>query len=128
MHKGRIAVIDDEAFLVRLMADLLGREGFDVDAYESASDALKELVPHLSEYSCIITDFDMPDISGLDFAAKIREISFDVPIVLSSGDQFSLNEEQMQKLRISTILTKPFTRKDLIATIEKSLNYTHHSA
>ncbi len=127
MYNGKVAIIDDEPLLVRIITDLLQRSGIDVDSFSNGSDALSKIIPHISKYSCVITDFDMPGISGIELATKIREVSFDLPIIISSGDKNLLNEEDLIKLRIKSVLKKPFTKKELFKVLKGVISIPVHS-
>jgi CheY-like chemotaxis protein len=78
----RVLYVDDEknplvmakTFLEELDSEML------VNVLSSPEDALKII----DSYQCIITDFKMPKMDGIEFAQKIREKS-DIPIILYTG-------------------------------------------
>lgn len=128
MYNGKVAIVDDEPLLIRIITDLLKRSGIDAEAFSSGSDALNKIIPNISKYSCIITDFDMPGgLSGIELAAKIREVSFDLPIIISSGDKNLLDENDLIKYRIKSVLKKPFTKNELFRILKGVIDIPIHS-
>lgn len=127
MYNGKVAVIDDEPLLVKILTDLLNRVGISVEAFVSGTDALNTIIPHLSKYSCIITDFDMPEMTGIELAAKIRGVSFDLPIIITSGDRNMLNDDELERFRVNAVLKKPFTKDELFKCLNTIIDIPIHS-
>lgn len=127
MQNGKIAIIDDEPLLIRILSDLLERAGLEVDPFSSGQEAVLKIIPQLSKYACVITDFDMPDVSGLELASKIREVSFDLPIVVCSGDRNMLDEDELVRLRINAVLKKPFTKNELYRCLNELIDIQIYS-
>ena len=68
--KPKILVIDDEESWCEILKYNLLKEGYDVDCAYSAEEALEK---NLTEYSLFLVDVMMVNLSGFDFAIKIRE-------------------------------------------------------
>ena len=82
-HRGCILVVDDEP-LVRLgTAELLRDEGYDVEEADSAETALA-LVP-FDRFDCVVTDYLMPGLNGVELAARLHTERPALPILLLSG-------------------------------------------
>lgn len=77
--------VDDEPGFARLAAQLLEREDdrFEVVTATTASEGLDLLQE--GEFDCVISDFDMPGIDGLEFLQSVRTISADLPFILFTG-------------------------------------------
>ena len=72
--KHKVAVVDDDIEMGRVVSDLLSEEGYEVWQFSSAAEALvkfKKELPHV-----LITDHKMKDIDGLMFLKKILFYNF----------------------------------------------------
>ena len=112
LSKYSILAVDDEEYLLDTLKDILEEEGHKVSGHLKASAAL-ELIT--SQFPCdiIITDFEMPEIDGREFAHRAKQQRPDIPIILLSGWPISLNEDADLAQVIDAVLTKPFTLEDI---------------
>ena len=116
-YKVNIVIVDDEPKIRNGLHKLLdARENWDVvGAFEDAKTALKFLCEQ--NVDVIITDIKMPEVSGLDLIAQIRERNKDVCIIILSGySNFSFAQKAIQ-LGVSRYLTKPTNPKELISVL-----------
>jgi FixJ family two-component response regulator len=74
-----ISVIDDDASFRAATDSLLRARGYTVYAFASAAEFLR--CPQLDETSCVITDVQMPGISGLELQTLLRNQGHTVPII-----------------------------------------------
>ncbi|MDD1723632.1 MAG: response regulator [Methanospirillum sp.] len=80
----RVLHVDDEPVICDLTRHCLEKNGrFKVDVVNSAEEALNLI--KTGSYSCIISDYEMPCMNGLDFLKAIREIDSEIPFILFSG-------------------------------------------
>lgn len=80
----RILIIDDEKSIRETMGLFLTREGYAVDAAETALQAL-DLIG-ANDYDIVITDIVMPKMSGVEFLEQIHQSLRDVPILMMTGE------------------------------------------
>ncbi len=81
----RLLYIDDEEALVFLVKRVLERRGWRVGAHVNQRDALDALRADPAAYDLLITDYNMPGMSGLDVARAAHLIRPDLPVVIASG-------------------------------------------
>ena len=81
----RVLFLDDDESLVSLVKRLLERRGFVVDAFGNQRDALDALRAAPAAYDLVLTDYNMPGMSGLDVARAVRGIRADLPVAVASG-------------------------------------------
>lgn len=81
----RILVVDDDALAAEMTAAVLEDGGCDVIAVESAAEALKVLAGD-PEFDAVVSDMNMPGLSGLELFRTLRAQAHDMPFILLSGD------------------------------------------
>jgi two-component system alkaline phosphatase synthesis response regulator PhoP len=121
MADKKVLVVDDEIHIVHVVAIKLRNNGYEVmtaangaEAFELACDEKPDI---------IVTDFQMPVMTGLELLEKIRqnEATKDIPAILLTARSFAVEDEQKQNLQISECLSKPFSPKELLRCIEDVL-------
>jgi EAL domain-containing protein (putative c-di-GMP-specific phosphodiesterase class I) len=79
----RMLLVDDSEFARRAYREGLSRSGIDMDVAASAKEALARV--NREAYDVIVSDVNMPGMSGIDFLKAIRQIDLDLPVVLTTG-------------------------------------------
>jgi two-component system, LuxR family, response regulator FixJ len=79
-----IAVVDDDVGYRESVKFWLDIEGFRVRAYENGSGLLQDAA--LTSFDCLIIDYHMPDMNGLDLVGRLVERGLTTPIILISSD------------------------------------------
>lgn len=112
---GRIMVVDDDAVTARFMARVLGkRGGFEVC---HAADARAALAMAGSQpFDLVITDVEMPGMSGLELLRALREISPDLPVAVITGHASVDYAVQAIRSDADEFLEKPVHPDELIGT------------
>jgi len=109
-----IAIVDDEPMVRSATSSLLRSFGFECRTFSSGEDLLAE---ELGPYGCVLSDIQMPGMTGLVLAQCIRERVADLPIILMTA----YPNERAQALRdagcIAHLLEKPLDGDLLHATI-----------
>jgi two-component system, OmpR family, alkaline phosphatase synthesis response regulator PhoP len=116
----RILLVDDEPQISELYSEVLNLCGYNVDIASNGIVAWNTLIE--SSYDLLITDNDMPRLTGLDLIKKVRFAGMTLPIILASG---SIQMEGLNKnpiFRIDAILFKPLSFDELLVTVDKVLN------
>jgi CheY-like chemotaxis protein len=106
----RILYLDDDESLVVLITRLLQRKGCRVSGYTDAREALAAVRAHPGDFDLVITDYNMPGMSGLDVAIALREIRHDLPVALASG----YISQAVQDLAPAAGVREIFHKTDLI--------------
>jgi DNA-binding response OmpR family regulator len=76
-------VVDDDHSLRGLSAAILTHQGYQVDAAQDGVDAWSSLQNH--PYDLVITDHNMPKVTGVDLVKKLRAARMTLPVILMSG-------------------------------------------
>jgi DNA-binding response OmpR family regulator len=121
----RILLVDDDNDLRHLYAAVLSASGYQVDTAEDGMAGWKALraesyIP--DGYDLLITDNNMPNLSGIGLIKKMRSASLNLPVILASGNA----PEDTESLQLAAILHKPFTGEELVQAVRKALQTTAH--
>ncbi len=81
----RLLYIDDDDGMVLLVTRLLERRNFVVSGFTDASAAIDLLRCDPAAFALVVTDYNMPYLSGLDVARAVRGIRADLPVAIVSG-------------------------------------------
>jgi FixJ family two-component response regulator len=112
-----IYLIDDDDFLRDSLRELLEEEGFHVIDFAAASAFL--LRPREIGYGCIVTDIQMPGMSGLELIEEVRLRDKVIPIIAITAHANPAVRKAV-KAAEAILLVKPFDLKALIALISEA--------
>ena len=120
-----ILVVDDESSIRDVTRKTLSKNGFNVLSAGTGMEALTLFTQQQSEIRLVLTDLMMPQMDGLELARALRQLSPNVPIILSSGLSDNLDDTRQTVLKLSGItkvLSKPYTAKVLLSTIREQID------
>ncbi|MBF0377685.1 MAG: PAS domain S-box protein [Desulfamplus sp.] len=116
-----ILYVDDEKTIIDLSRDLLERLGYQVETRASAIDAIYAFQAAPQKYDLIISDINMPKMTGDEMIRQMKAIRPDIPIILCSGFSERLSPQTMEAIGINAVLMKPVIYADLAHTVRKVL-------
>ena len=119
-----VLVIDDSYTMRRIIAKVLEKMGnFRVITAENGFVALEKL--HESDVKLIISDWNMPEMNGIDFVKAVRSLrKYDnVPILMVTSVNFKKEVYEAVKSGVNGYLVKPFKEDDLIKKIKSLMKY-----
>jgi DNA-binding NtrC family response regulator len=115
---GTILLIDDEAIIRTAVAEYLELTGYSVLVAEDGEEGLEIFQKEWPQLALVLLDVSLPNMSGTEVLAHIRELTADMPIIILSG----LNETdvlaEMGKFQPFTFMKKPFRLDQLIVAIK----------
>jgi FixJ family two-component response regulator len=114
-----IAVVEDDASMLRSIQRLLAIEGFSVEAYESAEAFLGR--NSSSRVDCIVLDIQLPKMSGLELRGRLTAMSSNLPIIFITAIEDEAIQKAATQLGCIAYLRKPFPPETLIAAISEAL-------
>ena len=118
--KPHILIVDDDNRILKLLKKFLTQNDFLVSTSASATEASKLLSSFI--YDLIILDVMMPEITGIDFAQRIRSSGILMPVVMLTA--LSEPEDKIRGLEsgASDYVTKPFEPRELLLRINNLIN------
>lgn len=119
MSRGTILLVDDEPHIPLVLGRKLGNAGFTVVTASDGEEGLiaaEESAPDL-----VITDLQMPFMSGIEFAAALasHKTLSRVPIVLLTARGYVLPESGFEEANVARILAKPFSVHQVLEVVEQ---------
>lgn len=120
-----ILLIDDRQDVLNMMQTLLARAGFDCIAKSSAIEALEYLKKNSDHVDLVITDQNMPKMTGVELVEQCSVDYPDLPFIIISG----YSNEKLQKIRvdypsIKATMRKPVKKDTILRTINRVLKET----
>ncbi|MEE4241016.1 MAG: response regulator, partial [Desulfopila sp.] len=119
----RILYVDDDEGVALVNSRILESLGYRVSTYLTSTEAYHIFTQDPQMYDLVITDLDMPGMTGDVFAAKIRALRNDIPVILCTGYSERIDKEKAAEMGISELMMKPLTRLDLALTVRKILGF-----
>lgn len=121
MSRGTVLLVDDEPHIPMVVGRKLTTSGYEVVTASDGEEGLaaaRETKPDL-----IITDLQMPYMSGAEFAAALRDdpTLCQVPVILLTARGYVLSDEERQSTNIKQFLSKPFSVHEVLRVVEELL-------
>lgn len=114
-----VLVVEDIQSLREVLVSVLETEGYQVTSVADAESALSSF--RSNSFDCVLTDYRLPRLSGLDLIREIRTLDTDIPLLMMTAyGSIDIAVEAM-KVGASDFMLKPFEPARLCASIEQVL-------
>ena len=120
----RILVVDDDISIRELSTEVLIHFGYGVDTAADGAAAWQAL--NSDNYDLLITDHNMPELTGVELLKKLRAARMDLPVIVATGVLPKDELTQYPWLQPVVTLLKPFTIAELLGTVKEILRATDH--
>jgi two-component system, response regulator, stage 0 sporulation protein F len=119
--KHRILFVDDEEINLFIMTKRF--EGkYDVSTVSSPFDGLKLLEKESDEFKVVVTDLRMPDMDGLEFVARAKELYPNIHFFLLTGYEYNEEiDDAVKSKRVTRLFGKPFDFDEMNLAISECL-------
>jgi CheY-like chemotaxis protein len=114
-----LLVVDDESRILSALRRSLRREGYEIVAVESAAEALRVLERRWVD--AILTDQKMPGMSGMQLLAEAEKRRPEAVRMLITGWTEEIPHEDLERLGVRALITKPWDDAKLKATLRRAL-------
>jgi CheY-like chemotaxis protein len=123
-----ILIVDDEKALCEMMAEMLQKQGYRVQHRSDSREALALFRSVPGDFDIVITDMDMPNISGLRLRNEIAAIDPEVPVLVCTGYGDLLGEETAASFGFERLLRKPVPFRELALAVRETLDASKKQA
>jgi two-component system, LuxR family, response regulator FixJ len=118
--KSMIYVVDDDHDVLRSLRFLLETEGFEVRTFRSGSALLGS--PTRQGADCLIVDYKMAEIDGLELAHRLRRLDVSAPIVMITGYPDTSIVAKAHSAGVHQVLLKPNLEDNLVECVRNAIN------
>jgi FixJ family two-component response regulator len=115
-----VFVVDDDASVRRSLELLISSAGWEAQTFASAQDFLAS--PRALAPSCLVLDFRLPDLNGLELQTRIAGDRFDMPIIFITGYGDVPISVRAMKAGAVEFLIKPFRNDVLLSAIRHAID------
>jgi len=115
----KVLVVDDEAPIANVVALKLRNASLDVLVAMDGQEAYERAIAERPDF--LITDLQMPGMSGLELCARLTAELGPIPTILLTAKGFELEPGATEGLPIRRIMTKPFSPRELLACVQEEL-------
>lgn len=114
----KVLFIDDSVSMRQMTSLILGGAGYEVVQASNGEEGLQNLTP---DVGLVITDFNMPGMTGIDVIRAIREgsVNTSVPILMLTTESEQARKDEGRAAGATAWMTKPFDKEGLLATVRK---------
>jgi two-component system response regulator FixJ len=117
-----VYIVEDDQEFLRTVSTFVRAAGYPVESFSSGEEFLNEVSP--DRPACLVSDYRMEGLSGLQIQRRLRERGIDIPIVFVSGAADVGVAVQAMRQGAITLLEKPFSPGDLLKSIEEARSIT----
>ena len=122
MGNGRVLVADDEAFVVRMIADELRSAGIEPLLASNGLEAIR--MAKTEKPDLILLDWMMPQLSGIEVCRDLKKDpqTSHIPVLMLTVRAQVSDEEEGRQAGVTHYLTKPFSPRKLLKLVQELLN------
>ncbi len=116
MNGKTVVVADDEPHIRHVLALKLEKGGLEVLTAADGQEAFDLCLAEMPDL--LITDYQMPLMSGLELCRQLREnpATAEIPAIMLTARNFDVPEDEVAQLGITSVMTKPFSPAEVFAT------------
>ena len=116
-----VLLVDDEKDLVEIGREMLHRLGYRVTAITGSLDALEAFKQDPFRFDIVVTDYNMPGLTGDQVARQMLSIRREIPIIVCTGFSEVFDQQQAKSIGIRQILMKPVTMEAIAHAVREVL-------
>ncbi len=118
----RILLVDDEEIILQTEKEILGHLGYKVESINSSVAALEAVITNPDSYDLVISDMNMPNMTGDQLAQKILNVRSTLPIIICTGFSSKVTPETVKSIGVKALLMKPIIKSKLASTVRNVLD------
>ena len=128
MSEKTILVADDESHILHVVSLKLRNAGYRVLTARDGQEALE--VATSEQPNLLITDYHMPQLSGIELCQRLKQdpTTASIPAIMLTARGYNLEPSDTERSGILRMLSKPFSPRELLATVEEILGVSKAEA
>ncbi len=120
--QGRVLFVEDDQDQLATIPRVLGKLGYQVTSCASAPEALRALDENPAGFDAVLTDFDMPQVNGVEFARRILSEHPGLPVIMISGRLHTGDIPPDLPPNILRVLAKPYSQAAISEALREILS------
>jgi CheY-like chemotaxis protein len=116
-HGESVLYVDDDDVMMVMVERLLQRLGYAVTCLHDPAQAIEAVRAAPRAFDIVVTDLNMPELSGLDVARAMQRIRADLPVIISSGNLPDQLQNEARQAGVRALVHKQYTLEELGAVI-----------
>jgi DNA-binding NtrC family response regulator len=116
----KVLIVEDDNAMAQMCAKLVRRHGHSAVIARSGVDALA-IVRAGGDVDAVISDIQMPQMSGTELLARLHEMKADLPVILMTGYATVVGADEAVSLGATDYISKPFNAETLVGSLERAL-------
>jgi PAS domain S-box-containing protein len=120
--QGRILFVEDDQDQLATIPRVLERLGYEVTGRANAPEALRALELNPGRFDAVLTDFDMPEVNGVEFARRLAARHPGLPVIMISGRMHTGDIPPDLPSNILRVLAKPYSQASLSEALREVLS------
>ncbi|MEZ5359466.1 MAG: response regulator [Candidatus Zixiibacteriota bacterium] len=117
MDKYRILAVDDELLIRDLLYDFFSSQDWDIVVAESGEKGMEFLKNQ--KFDLTLVDIKMPEMDGLTFTSKVRDLYPDLPVIIMTGYPSLDSAIEALRFKVDDYMIKPFNVNQLFKVAKK---------
>jgi len=118
----KVLLCDDEVHILRTAEIKVQRAGYDVRVASDGQQAWELIQAEMPDI--LVTDVQMPRLDGLGLVKRLREnpATHDLPVLMLTAKGYELSHTELaEQWQVASVLSKPFSPRELVELIERTL-------
>jgi len=117
-----VLYVDDDPAMLLLVESLLQRAGYRVTAIERPREAIERIRAQPEAFDLVVTDYNMPELTGMDLVLAVTRIRPNLPLVISSGYVSDDMREKAKRAGVRGLIQKEYTLEQLAEIVHTVLS------
>ena len=112
-------MVDDEEMFAEMLYGILRQHHYTTDMVTDPQEAVQMIID--DDYQLVVTDYQMPGLTGVQLVEKIREAGLSIPIIIISGMMHTPELQRAVNMGITSVLQKPTVTSAFLSHVNKYL-------
>ncbi len=127
-HGEHVVIVDDDEVVRMTLEALLERGGYRVTSFAGGAAALDAIGRDGQRFQLVVTDYNMPGMSGLAIAEALRQTAPRLPVIVTSGYVDDNLLERARAVGVSAVMLKEHSTEQLLHIVARTLNDSRRQA